>query len=144
MKALLIGAAVSGRAALHLLEADGYEVVVYDADPAAVADLGAGRRVQGGSWDPTLLAGVDLVVTSPGVPPDRAPLVDALLSGVPLWGELEFASRHLAVPLLAVTATNGKTTITQMATAMLAASGRRVAAMGNVGIPLSEAVGGDW
>jgi UDP-N-acetylmuramoylalanine--D-glutamate ligase len=144
VKALLIGAAVSGRAALRLLEADGYEVVVYDADPAAVADLGAGRRVQGGSWDPALLVGVDLVVTSPGVPPDRAPLADALSSGVPLWGELEFASRHLAVPLLAVTATNGKTTITQMATAMLAASGRRVAAMGNVGIPLSEAVGGDW
>ena len=46
MKALLIGAAVSGRAALGLLEADGFEVVVYDADPAAVADLGAERQVK--------------------------------------------------------------------------------------------------
>ncbi|HSQ36852.1 MAG TPA: UDP-N-acetylmuramoyl-L-alanine--D-glutamate ligase [Acidimicrobiia bacterium] len=144
MRALVIGAAVSGRAALRLLEADGYEVVVYDADPAALADLGAGRRVHGGSWDPALLAGMDLVVTSPGVPPDSPPLADALSSGIPLWGELELASRHLAVPLLAVTATNGKTTITQMATAMLAASGRRAAAMGNIGTPLSEAVGGDW
>ena len=144
MKALLIGAAVSGRAALGLLEADGFEVVVYDADPAAVADLGAGRQVHGGSWDRALLAGADLVVTSPGVPPDSAPLAAALSSGVPVWGELELASRHLSVPLLAVTATNGKTTITQMATAMLAASGRRVAAVGNIGTPLSEAVGGDW
>ncbi len=74
MKALLIGAAVSGRAALGLLEADGFEVLVYDADPAAVADLGAGRQVHGGSWDPALLAGADLVVTSPGVPPTAAPL----------------------------------------------------------------------
>jgi len=64
MRALVIGAAVSGRAALRLLEADGYEVLVYDADPAAVADLGAGRQVHGGSWDPALLAGADLVVSS--------------------------------------------------------------------------------
>jgi UDP-N-acetylmuramoylalanine--D-glutamate ligase len=144
MKALLIGAAVSGRAALRLLESDGYEVVVFDADPAAVADLGVERRVRGGDWDPALLSGVDLVVASPGVPPHTPPITDALAAGVPLWGELELASRHLAVPLLAVTATNGKTTITQMATAMLAASGRRTAAVGNIGVPLSEAVGGDW
>lgn len=144
MKVLLIGAAVSGRAALRLLEGDGHEVVVYDADPAAVADLSVERRVSGGDWDPALLAGVDLVVASPGVPPHSPPITDALSAGVPLWGELELASRHLAVPLLAVTATNGKTTITQMATAMLAASGRRTAAVGNIGVPLSEAVGGDW
>jgi UDP-N-acetylmuramoylalanine--D-glutamate ligase len=144
MRTLLIGAAVSGRAALRLLEGDGHEVVVYDADPAAVADLADGRRVHGGSWNPTLLAGVDLVVASPGVPPHAPPLADSLAAGVPIWGELELASRHLDVPLLAVTATNGKTTITQMATAMLAASGRRTAAVGNIGVPLSEAVGGDW
>ena len=144
MKALLIGAAVSGRAALRLLEEDGYEVTVYDADPAAVADLREDRRVYGGPWDPGLLAGVELVVTSPGVPPHTPPLADSVAAGVPIWGELELAARHLAVPLLAVTATNGKTTITQMATAMLTASGRRAAAVGNIGVPLSEAVGGAW
>jgi len=144
VKALLIGAAVSGRAALRLLEEDGYEVTVYDADPAAVADLGEGRRVHGGAWDPGLLAGVELVVTSPGVPPHAPPLADSLAAGVPVWGELELASRHLEAPLLAITATNGKTTITQMATAMLTASGRRAAAVGNIGVPLSEAAGGAW
>jgi len=144
VKALLIGAAVSGRAALRLLEEDGYEVTVYDADPAAVADLGEDRRVHGGPWDRGLLAGVELVVTSPGVPPHAPPLADSLAAGVPIWGELELAARHLDAPLLAVTATNGKTTITQMATAMLTASGRRAAAVGNIGVPLSEAVGGAW
>lgn len=144
MRVLLIGAAVSGRAALHLLESDGWEVLVYDADPAAVADLSGDRRVYGGGWTPGLLAGIDLVVTSPGVPPHAPPLADSLAAGVPIWGELELAARHLDADLLAVTATNGKTTITQMATAMLAASGRRVAAVGNIGVPLSEAVGGAW
>lgn len=144
MKVLLIGAGVSGRAALRLLEAAGHDVVLYDADPAAVADLGEERRVHGGDWDRGLLAGLDLVVTSPGVPPHAPPLADSLAAGIPVWGELELASRHLDVPLLAVTATNGKTTITQMATAMLTASGRRAAAVGNIGVPLSEAAGSGW
>ena len=42
MRVLLVGAAVSGRAALRLLEREGHEVVVYDADPAAVAGPGGG------------------------------------------------------------------------------------------------------
>lgn len=144
MRTLVVGAAVSGRAALRLLEGDGHEVVVYDADPTAVAGLADDRCVQGGEWDRSLLSGIELVVTSPGVPPHAPPLADSLAAGIPVWGELELASRHLSAPMLAVTATNGKTTITQMAAAMLAASGRRSAAVGNIGVPLSDAVGGDW
>jgi UDP-N-acetylmuramoylalanine--D-glutamate ligase len=144
MKVLVVGAAVSGRAALRLLEAGGHSVAVYDADPAAVQGLGEGRRFHGGPWDPAWLAGVDLVVTSPGVPEHSAPLQAALGAGITVWGELELAARHLDAPLLAVTATNGKTTITQMAVAMLQASGRRAAAVGNIGVPLSDAVGGEW
>jgi UDP-N-acetylmuramoylalanine--D-glutamate ligase len=144
MKVLVIGAAVSGRAALRLLEGEGHAVVVYDADPAALQGLGEGRRAHGGEWDPSLLAGVDLVVTSPGVPEHSAPLQAALRAGVTVWGELELAARHLAAPLVAITATNGKTTITQMAVAMLQASGLRAAAVGNIGVPLTDAVGGEW
>jgi len=144
MKVLLLGAAVSGRAALRLLEAEGHRVAVYDADPAALEGLGDGRRTHGGAWDAALLEGVDLVVTSPGIPEHARPLRDALAAGLTVWGELELAARHLRVPLLAVTATNGKTTITRMAVTMLQASGRRAAAVGNIGVPLADAVGGDW
>lgn len=140
MKVLLLGAAISGRAALPLLEAEGHEVAVYDADPRALAGL-EGRQAWGGAWEDAFLAGVELVVASPGFPPHAAPLAAVLGRGLPVWGELELASRHLAVPLLAVTATNGKTTITQMATDMLTVSGRRALAVGNIGVPLSEAVG---
>ena len=48
MRVLLIGAAVSGRAALGLLEGEGHEVVLYDADPAALQGLGEGRRAAAG------------------------------------------------------------------------------------------------
>jgi UDP-N-acetylmuramoylalanine--D-glutamate ligase len=118
--------------------------VVYDADPAAVVGLEKDRRVLGGPWDQRLLTGVDLVVTSPGVPEHSAPLRAALEAGLTVWGELELAARHLTAPLLAVTATNGKTTITQMAVEMLQASGLRAAAVGNIGVPLADAVGADW
>jgi len=143
MTALVLGAAVSGRAASALLRATGEEVVLYDADPAALEDADA-DRIHGGAWDAALLAGVDLVVTSPGVPEHAAPIQDAIAAGVTLWSELELGFRHLDAPVAAVTGTNGKTTVTGLAARMLQASGLRAAAAGNIGDPLSAAVGQQW
>ncbi len=142
MTALVIGAAVSGRAAVPLLRADGEKVAVYDRDPAAADDLDA-DEVHVGEWRAAYLDGVDLVVVSPGVPEGSPPIVDALAAGIPLWSELELGFRHLTQPLIAVTATNGKTTVTEAAAEMLAASGVRAAAVGNIGDPISAAVGHD-
>jgi UDP-N-acetylmuramoylalanine--D-glutamate ligase len=144
MRVLVVGLAVSGRAALRLLEGRGHEVVVYDRDPDVAADLADEREVHRGEWDPALLGGVELVVPSPGVPEHGPPIAAALRLGIPVWSELELAAQHLDVPLVAVTATNGKTTITRVAADMLAASGKHVAAVGNIGEPLCDVVGGDW
>jgi UDP-N-acetylmuramoylalanine--D-glutamate ligase len=144
MKVLVLGAAVSGRAALRLLEAEGHQVLVFDADPAAVADLGENRVARGGEWDPQMLTGVETVVASPGIPERAAPIGDALAAGIPVIGELELAATRLAVPYAAVTGTNGKTTVTALAAEMLAASGMRAAAVGNIGDPACDAVGGPW
>ncbi|MCJ7725046.1 MAG: UDP-N-acetylmuramoyl-L-alanine--D-glutamate ligase [Acidimicrobiia bacterium] len=141
---LVLGAAVSGRAALRLLESEGHEVVLHDSDPAAVADLADGRVAVGGAWDPRLLAGIDFVVPSPGIPEHARPICDALEAGIPVISELELAASRLTVPYSAVTATNGKTTITQLAADMLEASGMRAAAVGNIGDPLCDAVGEPW
>lgn len=144
MTTLVIGAAVSGRAAAALLRARGEKVIVYDADPAALDGLDT-DAVHGGAWDPALLDGVDLVVPSPGVPEHAPPVADALAGGYTVWSEIELAHRHLGgIPLIAVTATNGKTTVTELAAAMLQASGMRAAAVGNIGDPLSAAVGRPW
>ncbi len=73
---------------------------------------------------------------SPGVP-HRMPLLDAARArGVPVIGELELAARFIAEPIVGVTGTNGKTTVTELTGAMLAASGRRVFVGGNIGTPL--------
>jgi len=144
MRVLVLGAAVSGRAALRLLEGEGHEVIIHDALPNAVADLAEGRIAIGGPWDRSLLDGVDLVVPSPGIPEHAAPIADALAAGIPVVSELELAASRLTVPYAAVTATNGKTTIAGLAADMLNASGIKTAPVGNIGDPLCDAVGGPW
>jgi len=142
MTTLVIGAAVSGKAAARLLHAQGHKVVVYDQDPAALERITADES-HGGPWDRRYLDGVDLVVTSPGVPEHAPPIADAVQAEVPVWSELELGYRHLQVPVIAVTATNGKTTITELAAEMLTSSGIRAMAVGNIGDPLCGAVGLD-
>ncbi|MEO6505512.1 MAG: UDP-N-acetylmuramoyl-L-alanine--D-glutamate ligase [Terrimesophilobacter sp.] len=87
----------------------------------------------------------ELVVVSPGFRP-RHPLVAwAGEHSVPVWGDVELAWRlrdktGTAAPWLAVTGTNGKTTTVQLTAAMLTAAGKRVAACGNVGMPVLDAI----
>jgi len=144
MRVLVLGAAVSGRAAIRLLEGEGHEVVLHDSDPVALVGLGGERTAVGGAWEPRLLEGTDLVVPSPGIPEHAPPIQEALAAGLPVISELELAASRLSVPYAAVTATNGKTTITRAAADMIAGAGLEAAAVGNIGDPLCDAVGGPW
>jgi UDP-N-acetylmuramoylalanine--D-glutamate ligase len=149
--AVVVGVGTSGFAAADNLLHLGARVTVL-ADSAAPTQqekvtllevLGASIRVgpRETEWLPD---GIDLVVTSPGVPPHAPLLVTARERGVPVWGEVELAWR-LRDPVhpgrwLCVTGTNGKTTTLQMLDAMLGAAGLRSIACGNVGLPVTEAV----
>jgi UDP-N-acetylmuramoylalanine--D-glutamate ligase len=87
----------------------------------------------------------ELVIVSPGFPPNH-PLVEwAIEHAVPVWGDVELAWRvrdrsGVVAEWIAVTGTNGKTTTVQLTAAMLAAGGKRVIACGNVGVPVLDAV----
>lgn len=138
MRTLVLGAGISGKAAAHLALRLGHRVVVYDRDPV---DGLAGIALSTGRWDPLLLDGVDLVVTSPGLPERSAPITDALEAGIEVIAEVELAWRHMDAPTVGVTGTNGKTTVTGLVSDMLEASGLRAPALGNIGSPASDAVG---
>ena len=136
---LVAGLGVSGRAAAQVLADRGARVVTFDehAREADVRDVAA--LVADG------LAGADLVVTSPGLPPSHAVLVAARERDVPVWSEVELAWQVRvprdggdgeAAPWLAVTGTNGKTTTVGMLESILRAAGRRTLAVGNVGTPV--------
>lgn len=140
----VLGAAVSGRAAARLALRLGAEVVLTDLRPG-LEPLDGARCVFGRHEDADL-RGADLVVVSPGVPAAAPPVRLAREAGVPVLGELGFAWRHVdqRLPVLAITGTNGKSTVCSFTGQLLQAAGRRPFVGGNLGTPLSEAVGGAW
>ena len=151
VRVVVAGFGVSGFAAADNLLFLGATVTALDdttstekAEKAQLLEtLGATIRLEPGATA-TLPDDVDLVVPSPGWRPDAPLLAQAVARDVPVWGEVELAWRlrdpaH-ATPWLAVTGTNGKTTTVQMLHAILTAAGLRAAAVGNVGLPIVEAV----
>lgn len=147
----VLGLGASGRAAVRLLRARGAAVTA--ADEAAVAPdvraelAGLGASVVSpfqGHFDGVL----DGVVVSPGIRAD-APCLQALRArGVPVRAELElgWACRG-AARVLAVTGSNGKSTLVKLCAEALAQAGLRAVAAGNYGLPVCEAVrqgGWDW
>ncbi len=144
MNVLVLGAAVSGRAAAGLAVRLGDRVTVYDRSAAAIDALDLDVATAYGEWDRSLLDTADLVVTSPGIPEHAAPIVAATAAPVPLVSELEFASAHLDAPYVAITGTNGKTTVTETTAAMMRAGGMRAVAAGNVGLALSDIALEPW
>jgi UDP-N-acetylmuramoylalanine--D-glutamate ligase len=145
MRILVLGAAVSGLAAARLARRLGHSVTIYDERPASLLDAASeGFATIAGAWDPITLHGIDLVVTSPGIPERSRPILETLESGVTLWSEIEFAWRQLdGLPMAAITGTNGKTTVTSLISEMLVASGVDARPLGNIGTPLADAVGSD-
>ena len=99
-----------------------------------------GIEIELGGHSAATFDSADLVVTSPGVPPDEPGLVSARTRGVEVIGELELASRWLRGRVIAVTGTKGKSTTTTLLGRMIAADGRRVLVGGNIGVPLSSQV----
>jgi UDP-N-acetylmuramoylalanine--D-glutamate ligase len=97
-----------------------------------------------GRTDVDVIAGVDLVIPSPGVPADAPLLREAGKHGIPIWSEIELASRFLPCPLLAVTGTNGKSTTTSLLGEMVRGSGKQVFVGGNLGPPLIDALAGRY
>ena len=151
VRVVVAGFGVSGYAAADNLLFLGARVTALDeatseekAEKAELLQtLGATVRLEPGATA-VLPDDVDLVVTSPGWRPTSPLLAQAVERGVPVWGEVELAWRlrdpeHPA-PWLAVTGTNGKTTTVQMLQSILLAAGLRAAAVGNVGLPIVEAV----
>jgi len=119
-RVLVLGLARSGLAAAAALERRGVKVVRAD-------------RELGNDTDLALLDGVDVLVKSPGVPGEESLVAAARSSSVPVWSEIELASRVLQNPILGVTGTNGKTTTAEWLGFML-----RAPVAGNVGRALSE------
>ena len=144
--ALVVGYGLTARAVTEFLVRRGTSVTVADDRPspttAAEVTAAGGRFV--GSPDKAgwavLVGNVDVVFPSPGVPMHHAVYRHADLLGVPVGSELDLAARHDRRPIGAITGTNGKTTVTTLATAMCRAAGIAALDAGNTDTPLVAAI----
>ena len=142
----VVGLARSGLAACRVLAERGALVVGTDrsrretlrGDLAGVEARGV--RIETGGHHAESFLAADLIVISPGVPTDMALLAQARSQGIPVWGEVELASRLTAARFLGITGTNGKSTTTSLVGAMLEAAGFPVVVAGNIGTALCEVV----
>jgi UDP-N-acetylmuramoylalanine--D-glutamate ligase len=145
-KVLVVGLGKSGIAAARLLARHGAHVI--GNDQRAAAELSAealalrdsGVELALGAHDPALFTAVDRIVISPGVPSLLA-LEAADRAGVPIASEIELASWFVRAPILGITGTNGKSTVTTLVGEMCKASGRPTFVGGNLGTPLVDVVG---
>jgi UDP-N-acetylmuramoylalanine--D-glutamate ligase len=143
-RVMVIGLGVSGRAAASFLARRGAHLTMVDARPdVAVMGLPEGE-LHLGPDNPLWLRGIELVVISPGVPTSSALVRTARSASIPVIGELELASRFIEAPIVAVTGTNGKSTVTELVGRIFATAGLKTFIGGNLGTPLLEAVGGSY
>jgi UDP-N-acetylmuramoylalanine--D-glutamate ligase len=137
MKAVVLGLGASGEAAARLLVHQGHAVTGVD-QRTGLAPI-PGVHLELGEPRIETFTAADLVVVSPGVPPTHPGVVAAEAAGIPVWSELALALDHLGdVPVVGITGTNGKSTVTHF-TGQLLAREHRVFVGGNLGVPVSQA-----
>ena len=145
--ALVVGFGASGEAVARRLQELGFDVVACDdtgGDEMRLRAAAAGVALEEhpeGARLAELVTAAEMVVPSPGVPAHHPLFALAAEAGTAVESELGLAADAIDVPLVAITGTNGKTTVTTLVAEMLTASGMRAIVAGNIGTPLTIAVG---
>jgi len=142
--ALVLGCGASGISAARLLLAQSYRVILSDDrwsnsnSPSVPAALNHHPGLELALWADIEKVPFDLFVISPGLDPRVEKIASLKKRGTPFVSELELGSRFCQQPVVAITGTNGKTTVTEMVTAILNNAGLSATAAGNIGEPLCE------
>ena len=145
-KVLVIGIARSGIAVAKFLKEKGAEVILTDIKERVQLGTVVGELETAGI---TLVLGqhpeinkeeLSFIVVSPGVPLTIEPIQKAYQQAIPIYSEVEIASRYAKAPIVAITGTNGKTTTTSLIGEMFENAGLKTFVAGNIGVPVIEKV----
>ena len=147
-KVAVVGLGKTGLACARWLHAQGSEVAVLDSrtTPPALAQLQLELpdvAVLVGGFDISVLAAADEIVVSPGVPLDTPALQAAADKGIPVLGDVELFARVARAPVIAITGSNGKSTVTTLVGQMLRQAGLDAAVGGNLGVPVLDLLRAD-
>ncbi|WP_212637531.1 UDP-N-acetylmuramoyl-L-alanine--D-glutamate ligase [Desulfocicer vacuolatum] len=139
---LVVGLGKSGIAMARFLKKRGNSVVITDSDPnmkkkaKALEKMGITTEI--GPHNATTFDRARMIIASPGIPLDMPHLKRAAQRKIPIRGELDVAAEQIKVPVVAVTGTNGKTTVTTLIDLLLKSSHTAVFTGGNIGVPLTR------
>lgn len=140
-KITIVGLARSGAACANLLQRLGASVSITEIKDNAQTKEACAKLCSGdilvelGGHSRDFIKPADLVVISPGVPADALPIKWAGEFNIPVISEIEVASILCPAAIIAVTGSNGKTTVTTLIGKVLAAAGKKVFVCGNIGNP---------
>ena len=154
---LILGLGQTGLSVLHYCLARGITPVVMDtrACPPGAEQLPAHIERHFGALSPAPLLAAELIIASPGVPLATPELQQALAAGVEIIGDIELLVREVTsverdvasgvratpVPIIAITGSNGKSTVTTLVGEMAAEAGIKVGVGGNIGTPALDLLG---
>jgi UDP-N-acetylmuramoylalanine--D-glutamate ligase len=144
MRTLVLGLGVSGIAAIRFLLRQGCQVLGIDSNRCYLETSEEIRHLQlqgvicQHDSDPIVWDCIDRVLVSPGISPKHLIYQTARKMSIEILCEVELALPHFRKPLVAVTGTNGKTTVALLAAHILNAAGIRTKALGNIGTPLCD------
>ena len=149
-RVLIVGLGKSGISACRWLIRQGADVTIGDIQPETALNdellsqaRGLGAKLEIGAHRTETFVSSEMIIVSPGVPLDIAPLKAAREKKIPVIGEMELASRLFDTPILAVTGTNGKTTVVSLLESMIRGSGAKLFVGGNIGTPVMDYVLGE-
>ena len=139
-RVLVLGLGDSGLSAARWVEREGGKARVADTRPSPPQQRNFGGELQTGPFHPRLLDGVDLVCVSPGLSLEQELIRAAVAAQIPVLGDIELFAWHNRQPVLAITGTNGKTTVSSLTGHLLRAGGVDCEVAGNIGPPALDAL----
>ena len=142
---LVVGLGKTGRAAVRFFLQQGARVSASESSPKktlkpeVIALLEENKiAYETGKHSTAYFTAADLIFVSPGIPLTIEPLAVARSNNIPIIGELTVASQFLKTPVVAVTGTNGKTTVTTLLANIFQSGACKIFMGGNIGTPLFE------
>lgn len=142
---VVVGLGISGVAAVNYLHQKGYQVAVTDSrsTPPGADQIPQQIRTSFGQLDQALLLQAEEIILSPGLPPQLPELQAAMTHGIAVISDIQILRRETDVPIVAITGSNAKSTVTTLIGEMAKNAGIKVAVGGNLGRPALDLLADD-
>lgn len=145
---LIVGLGKTGLSVARFLMRQGLDFAVADSRmlPPGLAELQQACpsvEIRVGAFDAAWMTVFSTLVVSPGVAVAEPALLAAAQAGAEIIGDIELFARHVTAPVIAITGSNGKSTVTTLVGELLVAAGHKVAVGGNLGVPALDSLAGE-